>query len=81
MKFYDENGICIVCGFKGVDLHHFKHKGSGGSDESWNLIKLCHKHHVEIHSNGKDSFINKYPKLRDWLLDNGWENINGRWMR
>lgn len=79
-KFYDEEGECVACGFIGVDLHHVKHKGSGGSNGPHNLIPLCHKHHVEYHQYGmvrftkfefKKNGVNGEEVLL-WLLEKGW---------
>jgi len=80
-KFYDEYKECIACGAIGVDLHHVKTQGSGGSDESFNLMPLCHKHHVKVHSVGLIKFSEMKLKkhgvngkaVTDWLLENGWE--------
>lgn len=49
MKFFDEYGECVACGFIGVDLHHVKRKGAGGSNKPHNLMPLCHPHHNLCH--------------------------------
>ena len=77
MRYVDENGICVVCRFKGVDLHHIKTRKSGGSDSKFNLLPLCHRHHVEIHNSGTTSFVKKYHWVGKWLVKNNWK-FNGR---
>lgn len=79
-RYVDEEGECLVCGSIGVDLHHVYTRGAHGViDESWNLMKLCHEHHVECEYIGLDSFVNKgddkpeYAGVKLWLIANMWE--------
>lgn len=69
---------CLVCGNHKVDVHHIKTRGSGGSDELHNLAPLCRIHHSEIHQLGTVSFSQKYLGVSTYLLDNGWELVNGK---
>lgn len=71
-KYFDPDGHCIISGFKGVDLHHWKTKGSGGTDGDHNLMPLAHVYHQECHRIGVKSFVYKYSEVKRWLLDNGW---------
>jgi hypothetical protein len=64
---------CLVCGRRGAVAHHVKSKGSGGSDEPWNLMSLDLIHHNEVHSAGLTAFAAKYRTVHLWLLANGWE--------
>jgi len=42
---------CALCGrTEGLEVHHIKSRGSGGSDEHHNLIRLCRWCHVKAHS-------------------------------
>lgn len=54
-----------------VDKHHIKTRKSGGSDEPFNLIPLCRKHHTEIHQIGSVTFIEKYH-LQEIFAAKGW---------
>ena len=89
-KFYNPFGTCVACGSHGVDLHHVKTQKSGGSDESWNLLPLCHLHHVMVHNIGLSDFCKKMKlahgvdgrKVKAWLWGNGWEfcKFRGKWI-
>lgn len=70
---------CIVC-LKPAEHHHVKSRGSGGGDESSNLMPLCRTHHTEIHWS-RNKFVEKYRKVCEWLLDRGWEldEFSGKW--
>lgn len=89
-KFYDEHGECVACGRVGVDLHHIKTQGSGGSNENFNLMPLCHPHHVKVHVTGMMKF-SKMKKQKDgvdgnavteWLLGNDWyiDTFRDKWV-
>lgn len=54
---------CSVCSKPPPnDCHHWKTKGSGGSDCLSNLVTLCRKHHAEFHQKGRATFLVKYFK-------------------
>jgi len=72
-KYTDQNQVCTVCSKKGVDLHHFKTRNSGGSDDEANLLPVCRLHHSEIHMLGSKTFSDKYQQVRLWLRLNGWQ--------
>jgi len=65
---------CIACGKSPTEHHHFKTRGSGGTDDHWNLLELCRLHHQEIHKIGRGKFIDKHPKVFYWLTQRGWES-------
>ena len=69
MKYKNKDKTCIVCNRQGVDLHHVKTRGSGGSDEEFNLMPLCRWHHSQIHTEGLNKLSMKY-RVRNWLEDN-----------
>lgn len=55
---------CPICGKK-ADLHHYENIGAGRSrdtivHEGMEVLPLCREHHIEIHSIGRDTFMNKY---------------------
>lgn len=84
MKYFREDWYCIVCGTKGVALHHVKTQGAGGSDHEQNLMPLCIFHHNEVHSSnmGLARFARKYIAVYSWLLNNGWEydSFSRKWL-
>ena len=43
--------------------HHIKSRGSGGSDEPENLLRLCWEHHVMIETVGDKRFTEYFPLL------------------
>ena len=73
---------CIICGAQG-EKHHFKSRGSGGTDDEWNIMPLSRGHHVEFHKLGATTFVNKYPQAKEWLIKNGWEfnEFKKKWVR
>jgi hypothetical protein len=64
---------CLVSGKLGVDLHHVKHRGAGGSDEEFNLMPLSRAAHQELHKIGLTTFAEKYSQVKKWLLNNNWQ--------
>lgn len=68
---------CLICG-KNAENHHIKTRGSGGTDDEWNLMPLCRKHHTETHKTGAVTFANKYSIIMEHLVKNGWEILNGK---
>lgn len=81
LKSYREKS-CEICGtYRNTVAHHIKSVGSGGNDVTHNLIPLCIEHHVEIHKIGINKTIHKYPHLKYFLQENGWEKceITNRW--
>lgn len=82
-SYTNKEGFCILCGTKGVDIHHIKTRGSGGSDEYWNMVELCHPHHQELHTMGNLQFSKEYGEYEFWLIKNGWEicELTGKWFR
>lgn len=69
---------CLVCGSANVDVHHIKTRGSGGSDQLWNLMPLCRREHQEIHKIGNIKFIEKYINVANYLDINGWTILNNK---
>lgn len=71
---------CVICGIRGVDVHHLRSRKSGGPDLAWNLIPICRQHHSEIHNIGKVGMANKYDKFKEWLIKNGWKLEQKKWV-
>lgn len=83
-KNYKSNKPCIVCGMNQdnmVTFHHIYTRKAYPeySEEKFNLMPLCQKHHNEIHQIGTVSFSQKYQSAEDWLVRNGWELSFGGW--
>ena len=72
---------CLVCGSSGAENHHIKTRGSGGTDDPWNLMPLDRKCHQEVHAIGMKRFSEKYSIVLTFLKRNGWmfTNLGGRW--
>ena len=54
---------CIICGYKEVDAHHVRHKGSGGTarkPDDYYALPICRLHHLENHQIGKDTFFERH---------------------
>jgi predicted restriction endonuclease len=70
---------CLVCHRTDVDRCHIKTKGSGGSDEPFNIMSLCRLHHALQHQIGIVTFIEKYPAVLKDVQSKGWEitRLNG----
>lgn len=74
-RTYKSDLPCVACGAEpegGATLHHIKTRGSGGTDEDFNLISLCQIHHNEVHSSGLNSFSKKYKNVKAWLVEHHW---------
>lgn len=77
---------CVVCGRvteNGNALHHIYTRKAypEHSKESWNLIPVTQDCHNMFHSNGTEYMASKYPRVKDWLLDNNWYQceLTGKW--
>jgi hypothetical protein len=69
---------CLVTNSLYVDVAHVKSRGSGGTDDLWNLMPLSREiHHIQ-HQIGILSFIRKYPSVAAYLASNGWYIFNGK---
>lgn len=58
---------CEVCAVTPVQVHHWKTRGSGGSDELTNLHPLCVTHHTQVHQLGVKTFWKKYGEAITWF--------------
>lgn len=66
---------CMIegCGRYFKTSHHVKTRGSGGSNDTWNLMPLCMAHHQEVHSSGLTMFSERHKEVTTWLLKMNWE--------
>jgi len=71
---------CVVCGRPDSDVHHIKTRGSGGTDDPWNLVHLCRREHAEIHQIGSVRFTKKYINFFEHISKKGWY-IDGNKLR
>tara|TARA_Y100000034_G_scaffold122301_1_gene167570 strand:- start:185 stop:463 length:279 start_codon:yes stop_codon:yes gene_type:complete len=65
---------CIICGDPQVDRCHIISRGSGGSDDEWNIFFACRFHHSEQHQIGIFSFAEKYGIFKNLLKERGFKN-------
>lgn len=41
---------CVYCGsIEGLEYHHILPRSMGGTDESFNLVRVCNNHHAILH--------------------------------
>lgn len=59
---------CVVCGDWPSDPDHIQTVGSGGGDTISNLWPLCRVHHSERHQIGFQTFLEKYPQAKAFLI-------------
>jgi hypothetical protein len=71
---------CLIS-HRPADLHHVKTRGSGGTDDPWNLMPIARKYHTEVHAIGLTTFVKKYPQVLNWMLAHGWvfDEIKNKW--
>ena len=58
--------VCIIreCRYPVCAMHHICTRGAHGAcDERWNLLPICHVHHSEIHTIGRDTFAGRHPEV------------------
>ncbi len=73
---------CLVCKSIPSDPAHVKARGSGGSDDPFNIIPLCRTHHALQHLRGWSRFLEEFPQVRDELTQKGWsfDSLMGRFL-
>lgn len=81
MRYASDTMKCVICNVQGVDIHHIWRRKSGGTDDNWNLIPLCRKHHTEIHTLGEVTSCVKYESYHQAKIERGWEYdiLSGWW--
>lgn len=84
MRNYKSDKPCIVCGESRdcyVCLHHLYTRKSFPeyADEPWNLIPVCQREHNLFHAKPLSYMVDKYPSVKEWLINNGWyySELNG----
>lgn len=83
MKYISEER-CSACGRNGPnDIDHIKSRGSGGTDDEFNLWVLCRGCHQDKHHYGLNALLQCYPHLIDILESKGWDwdSYKGKWVR
>lgn len=73
---------CLICRLP-AERHHIKTRGSGGSDDEWNILFICRIHHIECHKIGTSTFAEKYIQVKLWLLSHNWEfnEVLNKWRK
>lgn len=67
---------CLCCGsFYQVEGHHVKSFGSGGPCLPENMAPVCRVHHGRWHNKGSVWMADTWPRVRKWLISNGWEIV------
>ena len=76
-----EEYTCVVRGTPYATMHHVYSRKAHPrlADQETNMIPLCDDLHKEWHSQGTIFMQNKFPKIKKWLLDNGWQFDAGAW--
>lgn len=76
-KNYQSHEPCVACEEEYLDrcYHHVKSRGSGGTDDPWNMMSLCFKCHELIHRG--ISKMNKRQRINVlcWFDENDWELV------
>lgn len=78
MSNFSSEEPCICCGKTGeyfVCYHHIYTRKSRPdlSQEKWNMIPVCKKHHLDFHNFGTNKMASSYKSVLSWLSENGWE--------
>lgn len=63
------------------DPHHVTTRKAGGTDEANNIMPLCRRCHVRLHQEGYSKMMLRHPSVRQWLIDNGREDVLARAQR
>jgi 5-methylcytosine-specific restriction endonuclease McrA len=87
-KNFEAHGhACVVCGRQGeglVTFHHLlvKRTHSHLKHDPRNLIPVTQDCHNQFHSKGTDYMAEKYPAVKKWLINRGWQKceLMGRWV-
>ena len=66
------NKKCPICGKK-ADLHHYESIGMGRDrdaiiHEGMEVLPLCREHHTEVHTTGRETFMDKYHLGRHGIV-------------
>lgn len=74
-EYTKEEYTCVVRGTPYATLHHIYSRGAHPTlaDEPENMIPVCDEIHKLWHSKGTVWMQNKFPRIRTWLSENGWE--------
>lgn len=48
------------------EIAHIVSRGASGEDETWNVLHLCHEHHIAVqHQKGWNEFLRQFPHLTE----------------
>lgn len=63
---------CAISAVCADEYHHITSRGSGGPDESWNMIPLSRERHTELEQIGRTTFAETYSAFKLFLLSHDW---------
>lgn len=70
---------CAACGGYPSEAHHVTTKAGLGGDVENNIMPLCHQCHIYgWHLKGRTYMVNNYPGVKEWLIENGRDDILGK---
>ena len=74
-KYASEEFKCCISGCAGATKHHIYTQGSRPDlkNKEWNMIPVMQIFRDLFHKKGTKYMADKYPQVKVWLLDNGWE--------
>jgi len=80
-EYTKEEYICVVYGTNGATKHHVYSQGAHPRlvDQETNMIPISDELHKEWHAQGTIYMQNKFPQIKQWLLDNGWQFDAAAW--
>ena len=67
---------CLVCGQGGCENAHVGTGGMGRKSDACQIVPLCHRHHAELHAEGRQTFEGHHRiDLAHWaaVVDARWE--------
>lgn len=75
---------CVCCGRyteNGNALHHLITRKSNPElqNEPFVLIPVCQEDHNRFHNKGISEMAKRFPSVKAWLEDNGWQIVHGSW--
>jgi hypothetical protein len=69
-----------VCGTTPCEAAHIRTKKKERVDAEWNVLPLCHQHHMEQHRGGWKKFADRYIEVEMALKKRGW-HFEGNFLR
>jgi hypothetical protein len=67
-KIADEDGLCRICGRRGVDPAHLWSRQAGGDESPENIVGLCREHHASFDRGDLDLIEFLRPEEKAWVV-------------